>query len=184
MNLRAKKLLKAKEVVLSLAGSTVIIIAVLGFGFLIDKLLEAFMVLCGYFSTRFLVPKIKHFSTPVRCIFVSTFTFSFAIAILCIPRHISIVWSALVGAFIPVVMYIESLLFDPVVRDIDWFLQRCRDLNYNSLKTQMAIKFFHEKEKPREVWLWLCETQPQPMEWESVRKAKYRMKKEIFQDAE
>lgn len=130
------------------------------------------------------MPKIKHFSNPVRCIMVTTLTFEFAIAIICIPRYISVIWAALIGALIPVIMYIESLLFDPVVRDIDWLLERCRILNYSPLKTMMAIKFFSEREKPREVWLWLCETQPQPMAWESVRTAKYRMKKEIFQDAE
>lgn len=130
------------------------------------------------------MPKIKHFSNPVRCIMVTTLTFSFAIAICCIPRYISVIWAALIGALIPVLMYVESLLFDPVVRDVDWLLARCRALNYNPLKTQMAIKFFQKREKPREVWLWLCETQTYPMEWESVRKTKYRMKKEIFQDAE
>jgi len=48
--------------------------------------------------------------------------------------------------------------------------------NYNELKTEMAIKFFYDKEKPKDVWLWLCETQDNPVDWESVKKIKYRMK--------
>ena len=59
-------------------------------------------------------------------------------------------------------------------------IARCKAHNYNDLKTQMAIKFFINKETPKDVWLWLCETQDFPMEWDSVKKTKYRMKKELF----
>ena len=57
---------------------------------------------------------------------------------------------------------------------------RCKALNYNELKTQIAIKFFIDKEKPREVWLWLCETQDNPMEWDSLYNLKSKMKKDLF----
>ena len=59
-------------------------------------------------------------------------------------------------------------------------VEKCRKLKYNSLKTQMAIKFFIENEKPKDVWLWLCETQENPMEWDSVKNLKYKMKKDLF----
>ena len=52
----------------------------------------------------------------------------------------------------------------------------------NDLKTQMAIKFFICNERPREVWLWLMETKQSVVEWDSVKKTKYRMKKELFKD--
>ena len=77
-------------------------------------------------------------------------------------------------------MYIESLLFDPVVSDKDKMIAMCKAHNYNELKTEMAIKFFVEKQKPKDVWLWLCETQENPIEWDSVKKIKYRMKKDLF----
>jgi hypothetical protein len=56
----------------------------------------------------------------------------------------------------------------------------CKSHNYTELKTQIAVKFFVEKRTPKEVWEWLCETQENPIEWDSVRQMKWRMKKELF----
>lgn len=60
--------------------------------------------------------------------------------------------------------------------------KKCRLLGYNSLKTELAIKFFLLNEKPRDVWLWLLSTNRSQIEWDSVKKIKYRMKKELFPD--
>ena len=106
-------------------------------------------------------------------------TFLFGLAILCIPDSVSVVWNVAVGISIPIVMYIESLLFEPQTEK-DKLIELCKKHNYNELKTQMAIKFFVDKEKPKDVWLWLCETQENPMEWDSVKHLKYRMKKQLF----
>ena len=59
-------------------------------------------------------------------------------------------------------------------------ITRCRELGYNHLKTEMAVRFFIKKEKPKDVWLWLCETQDNPMEWDSVKNLKHKMKKDLF----
>ena len=59
-------------------------------------------------------------------------------------------------------------------------IDKCRQLKYNSLKTEIAVKFFIDNEKPKDVWLWLCETQEHPIEWDSVKKLKYKMKKDLF----
>ena len=77
-------------------------------------------------------------------------------------------------------MYAESLLLDPVVSEKDKLIALCKLNNYNELKTEMAIKFFYDKKKPKDVWLWLCKTQDNPIDWDSVKKLKYRMKKELF----
>lgn len=66
------------------------------------------------------------------------------------------------------------------IRDREVLINRCRELGYNRLKTYVAIKFFYENEKPREVWLWLLETGKSQIEWDSVKQMKWRMKKEIF----
>ena len=137
-------------------------------------------MICGYFATRFAVPKIKHFDTTQKCISISTMTFVFGLAILCIPKEVSTVWSICVGAVIPLIMYAESLLFDPVVSEKDKIIALCKLHNYGEMKTQIAVKFFVDKEKPKDVWIWLCETQKYPMEWDSVKTLKYRMKKDLF----
>ena len=162
------------------SGYCVLFLSVLLFGWIFDKFLETIFMMGAYLATRFCVPKIYHFNTTQKCITVSTMTFLFGLAILCIPNNVSIVWNIAVGVAIPIVMYIESLLFEPKTEK-DKLIELCKSKNYNELKTQMAIKFFIDKEKPKDVWLWLCETQENPIEWDSVKRLKYRMKKELFE---
>ena len=76
-------------------------------------------------------------------------------------------------------MYIESLLFEPQTEK-DKLIALCKNHNYNELKTQIAIKFFVDKEKPKDVWVWLCDEQNYDIEWDSVKTMKYRMKKQLF----
>ena len=106
-------------------------------------------------------------------------TFLFGIAILCIPDSVSVVWNIAVGVLIPIIMYIESLLFEPQTEK-DKLIELCKKHNYNELKTQIAIKFFVDKEKPKDVWVWLCDEQNYDIEWDSVKTMKYRMKKQLF----
>lgn len=161
-------------------GNAIIFGTVLGFGAIIGKFLETVFMFIGYFSTVFVVPRIKHFDTTQKCVSVTTLTLLFAIGIVCLPKNISLIWSVLIGALIPLLMYAESLLFDVKISDKDKLIALCKAHGYNELKTQMAVKFFIDKEKPREVWLWLCETQDNPVEWDTVKKIKYRMKKDLF----
>lgn len=180
LKLKAKTKINIKYYARLIGGYSIFFAIVIGFGLLLGKLIETLFIIAGYFSTRFVVPKIKHFNSTQKCISVSTLTFLFAISILCIPKNTSLIWSIGVGAIIPLIMYAESLLFDVKISDKDKLITLCKEHNYNELKTQMAVKFFIDKEKPREVWLWLCETQENPIDWDSVKKIKYRMKKELF----
>ena len=179
LNLRAKTKLNIKFYSRKVGGYLAFILVVLCFGWLFDRLLETIFMVIGFMSTRFCVPKIYHFNTTQKCISVSTMTFLFGLAILCIPDNVSFVWNVAVGMCIPIVMYIESLLFEPQTEK-DKLIELCKKHNYNELKTQIAIKFFVDKEKPKDVWLWLCETQDNPVEWDSVKTMKYRMKKQLF----
>lgn len=163
-----------------LCGYLVLFSLVFAFGWLFDKSIETACMMASYLATRFLVPKIKHFNSTQKCISVSTMTFLFGLAILCVPKSVSIIWNVGVGCCIPLIMYAESLLFDPVVSDEDRMVEVCKSHNYTELKTRMAVKFFVEKRTPKEVWEWLCETQENPIEWDSVRQMKWRMKKELF----
>ena len=158
-------------------GYILFLAIVFSVAWLMDKVLETVLMLLAFIATRFLVPKIKHFNTIQMCISVSTMTFIFALSILCIPKSVSIVWNILVGSAIPLIMYAESLLFKPQITDRDKLIALCKEHNYNELKTQIAIKFFIDKEKPKDVWLWLCQTQENPIEWDSVRHMKYMMKR-------
>ena len=181
LNLSAKTKLNIKFYSRKVGGYLAFLLTVLCFGWLCSKLLESMFVLVGYVATRFLVPKIKHFSTTQKCISISSATFMFFVSIICIPDNVSIMWNMLAGSFIPIVMYIESLLFEPQTEK-DKLIVLCKKHNYNELKTQMAIKFFIDKEKPKDVWLWLCETQENPISWDYVKNLKSLMKKQLFTD--
>lgn len=162
-----------------ICGYLLFLVAVLFFGWLFDKLLETVFVILAYLATFSLVPKIKHFNTTQKCISVSSATFMFFVSIICIPDNVSIIWNIISGIFIPIIMYIESLLFEPQTEK-DKLIALCKKHNYNELKTQLAIKFFVDKEKPKDVWVWLCDEQNYDIEWDSVKTMKYRMKKQLF----
>ena len=179
LNLKAKTKLNIKFYSRKVGGYLAFILIVLCFGWLFDRLLETVFMMIGYMATRFCVPKIYHFNSTQKCISVSTMTFLFGLAILCIPDNVSFVWNIAVGISIPIVMYIESLLFEPQTEK-DKLIELCKKHNYNELKTQIAIKFFVDKEKPKDVWVWLCDEQNYDIEWDSVKTMKYRMKKQLF----
>lgn len=179
LNLSAKTKLNIKFYTRKVGGYLAFLLTVLCFGWLFDRLLETVFMLGGFMATRFCVPKIYHFNTTQKCISVSTMTFLFGLAILCIPDSVSIVWNIAVGVAIPIIMYIESLLFEPQTEK-DKLIALCKKYNYNELKTQLAVKFFVDKEKPKDVWVWLCDEQNYDIEWDSVKTMKYRMKKQLF----
>lgn len=58
-------------------------------------------------------------------------------------------------------------------------MQICRQLNYNHRKTQIAVKLFVEKWGIEETWEWLCETKQNPPEYDSLKKTKNRIKKDL-----
>lgn len=122
------------------------------FGYLLDKEIETLFVVFGYFATRFLMPKIKHFDTTRKCISITTITFMFAIALLAIPKNTSLVFSAIAGAIIPLIMYFESLIFDKCKFSVfncsqEELLRRCREVSLSEENTNLAVEFFIKKTK-------------------------------------
>lgn len=49
------------------------------------------------------------------------------------------------------------------------FYEKCRILKLDSLKTELAHKFFIENEKTMKVWLWLLETHKSDWEYDTVK---------------
>lgn len=167
----------------TILGYLVILVALFFVAWIQDKLLNAIIIVASYFATRWVFPKTFHAKNSRNCLIFSIACFSIGV-IISIPIKISITFSVIIGGAISILLffiqrYIE-FLSTPKISDKEELIQKCKDLNYNELKTQMAIKFFIDKEKPKDVWLWLCEIQQDPIEWDSVKKIKYRMKKDLF----
>ncbi|MBQ0099173.1 MAG: accessory gene regulator B family protein [Firmicutes bacterium] len=180
-NSKAKRKVAIKFYGRKIGGYLALLSTIFLFGFLFEKTIETFMILLGYVATRFCMPKIKHFNSTKKCITISTSTFLIFICIIALPNNIALIWNVIAGCFIPIIMYIESLIFDKVKTKEDEVKDLCMLHKYNEIKTEMAIKFFVKNEKPRDVWLWLCEKQGMnAMEWDSVKHLKWKMKKELF----
>lgn len=165
----------------------------------------AFVVFCGWIFDRYIVSamfcishviirknfdKQYHCGTTAVCL-VTTLSIAFFGIMSCFPLSVSLLsvipvcfcisWVGyLAQDRIDLVAYNKKLKEQTTQTEMDKFIAKCKALNYNQLKTQIAIKFFIEKQTPKDVWYWLQETQENPVEWDSVRKMKYRMKKDLF----
>ena len=60
------------------------------------------------------------------------------------------------------------------------FYEKCRKLKLDSLKTEIAYKFFMENEKPMAVWLWLLKTKKADWEEDTVKRLKCELKKKFL----
>ena len=60
--------------------------------------------------------------------------------------------------------------------DID-FYSKCKAVKLDPLKTEIAYKFFIEREKPMAVWLWLLDTKKADWEYDTVKHLKWKLKK-------
>ena len=158
--------------------------AILVGAWLMDKLLVAPPLIV---SLRLIRMKIEtkydvfHLISLFACMILSTLVCLLGVH-LSLPITISFISNILVGVFFAMISwYIQDII--NIKRNYsfkDEVIAKCKAKGYNELKTQMAIKFFVDKEKPREVWLWLCETQENPISWDSVKNLKYLMKKDLF----
>lgn len=175
--------IKAELFIKTITGYLVILLALFFFSWVCDKVINALIILMAYLSTRWVFPITYHAKTDRGCLMFSIACFSIAIVIT-LPITLSIISSTIIGAvisvFLFVLQYIIELHNKTKVSDKDELIAKCRKLGYNQLKTDMAIKFFIENEKPREVWIWLTQNKLSTLEWETVRTIKYNMKKELF----
>ena len=60
------------------------------------------------------------------------------------------------------------------------FFEKCKLLKLDSLKTEIAYKFFIENEKTMKVWLWLLENKKADWEYDTVKHLRYKLKKAFF----
>jgi hypothetical protein len=158
--------------------------AILGGAWLIDKLLIAPPLIVAFRLTRVKIETkydVYHCATILACMFLSTLICLFGVYI-SLPSSVSLISNTVVGVgFAIITWYVQDIInIKKSLNAKDNLVARCKALGYNELKTEIAVKFFIDKQKPKDVWLWLCETQEHPMEWDSVKNLKYKMKKDLF----
>lgn len=60
------------------------------------------------------------------------------------------------------------------------FYEKCKALNLDPLKTEIAHKCFIERAKTQAVWLWLLETGKADWSYDTVKNVKYKLKKALL----
>ena len=162
----------------------VVALMILGGAWLIDKFLLAPPLIVAFRLIRVKIETkydVYHCASILACMFVSTFICLFGVYI-SLPSTVSFISNILVGVgFAIITWYIQDIInIKQRLNEKDNLIARCKAHNYNELKTEIAVKFFIDKQKPKDVWLWLCETQEYPMSWDSVKNLKHKMKKDLF----
>lgn len=175
--------IKAELFIKTVVGYLVILLALFSVSWICDKVVNTVIILMSYGATRWVFPLTYHAKTDRGCIMFTIACFSIAI-IIALPITLSIIGSVMAGMAISTFMFFLQYFLDlkasTKINDKDAFIAKCKSLGYNDLKTEMAIKFFVDNEKPKDVWLWLLETKKSDIEWDSVRRLKCVMKKELF----
>ena len=175
--------IKAELIARTVLGYVVILVALFSVSWICDKVINTVIILMSYGETRWIFPLTYHAKTDNSCIMFTIACFSIAI-IIALPINLSIIASVIVGmtisTFLFFLQYFIDLKATTKVTDKEAFILKCKSCGYNELKTEMAVKFFIDNEKPKDVWLWLLEIKKSDIEWDSVRRLKCIMKKELF----
>lgn len=157
---------------------------------LFDKYIEAVMFCIGHLVIRRNFDKQYHCETTALCMF-TTLTIAFFGIASALPITVSILSTIPVCFFISWLGYIvqdrmdlivinRKLKAKPQLTDKEVFIQECKNYRYNDLKTEIALRLFYHKQGIKEVWNWLCDTQENPPEYDSVKRMKYRIQKDLF----
>lgn len=162
----------------------IILVAILGGAWLLNKMLIAPPLIVSFRLTRVKIETkydVLHCASIFACMIFSTLICWFGLY-LSLPVTISFISNILVGVVFAIITWHIQEIID-IKRNYtfkDELIAKCKAKGYNEIKTQIAIKFFAEKEKPKAVWIWLCENYPMAMSWDSVKNLKHKMKKDLF----
>lgn len=157
---------------------------ILGGAWLLDKMLIAPPLIVSLRLVRMKIETkydVFHLTSVFACILLSTAVCWLGIFI-SLPSHISLISNIIVGVGFAIISWHIQEIIDLKSKSTrkERLIEKCKQLNYNKLKTEIAVKFFIDKEKPKDVWNWICETRPMAMSWDSLYNLKAKMKKDLF----
>ena len=195
---KIRYLIKTLPYHLLVMGSVFIISAIF------NKWIEAICFLTAFFSLRYKFETTYHCDSIVWCMFFTNLTFAVSIAV-CPPVYMYVLGS-LMFAYIDCLIlwfiqdrkekkfeneklarvlaevraeldeYLETTKRDPKEK----LLEKCRLAGLGERDTMLAVKHYYEQQKPKEIWLWLCEQKHfEQIEWDSIRQALWRIGKKI-----
>jgi hypothetical protein len=75
------------------------------------------------------------------------------------------------------VYFYEDFASKMKTEDDKVFFEKCRQLKFDTLKTEIAYKCFIQNERTQAVWLWLLETKKADWSYDTVKHVRYKLKK-------
>lgn len=157
--------------------------------FLFDKWIEGiFFFICHWFI-REQFPKQYHHIVPSVCRAITGNVLFFGISFM-LPRALSLLSAVPINYLIGWVGYTKKQadeyeykyekLKEKFCNDKAELLLKCKKAKLNKRDTEIAIKYYYEKQTPKEIWLWLCENKEyESIEWDSIYHLLWKIKSKI-----
>lgn len=156
---------------------------------LFDKYAEAVMFCVAHVVIRQHFEKQYHCRTTGLCL-ITTLTIAFFGIASILPVAISLLSTVPICWFISWVGYLsqdrmDALALNKKLKELYCdekvaFLMKCRNARLSERDTEIALMYFYEHKKPKEIWLWLCEqNRYEIIEWDSIYVVLNRIGKKI-----
>jgi len=177
---------KLKNTILAIITSVVaIFVPSLIFG----KWVEGVVFFFCHWLIRPQFPKQYHHIIPAMCRLITSVVFFFGVSFV-LPMELSLVSAIPINYFIGWVGFTKKQadfyelqtrkLQEKYCGEREELLSRCRSANLSKRDTEIALKYFYEKNTPKEIWIWLCQSKEyEPIDWDSIYVILNRIGKKI-----
>lgn len=198
-NLRVRIKFALSNFMLLLPYHLLVMSSVLITALIFNKWIEALMFLVAFFTLRYKHPTTFHAKSIIICMVITNAMFALSV-VLC-PYANTYLFGALVFAYLDtfILWYIQSKenlrqdkeCAELYAKDLEEKLKqyqnphedlliKCRQARLSQRDTEIAIKYFVEKQTPKEIWVWLCNSREYDnIEWDSVYQLLWRIGKKI-----
>lgn len=186
--LKAKIKFKLKSFIAMLPYHFLVMGSVAIFALIFAKWIEATLFLIAFFALRYKYPTTFHAKSIVTCMVLTNIMF--ALSVIFCPYAESYIFGALVFAYLDtfILWYVQSkenlkaqkeyaervatelrLELANIQSPNQAIIEKCRIAKLSKRDTEIAIKYFVEKNTPKEIWTWICESREYDnIEWDSV----------------
>lgn len=197
--LKAKIIFKIKNFIAMLPYHFLVMGNVAIFSFIFNKWLEAIIFLTAFFSLRYKFKTTFHAKSVLNCMIITNVMF--VLSVILSPSASSYIFGGLVFAYLDAFLlwYIQSKqelkedkeFAEKLVVELNKKLKeyenpynelitKCRKASLSQRDTEIAIKYYYEKQTPKEIWLWLCNNKMyEPIEWDSVHQLLWRIGRKL-----
>lgn len=175
MRINIKSKIKLKNSILAVIVS---VIAIFLPALILNKWIEGIVFFFSHWFIREQFSKQYHRTTHAMCRLITSIVFFFGVSFV-LPFGLSLFSAIPICYFISWVGYTKKQADDFEIEceklkakycnEKEDLLLKCRKANLSQRDTEIAVKYFYEKQTPKEIWLWLCQHKVyEPIEWDSV----------------